>query len=56
MTSNIDQVNRLLAEIDSSSDEDDDNLGGLARDTYMDKLYASSKGQGLTGKPAPAPL
>lgn len=46
--SNIDEVNRLLAEKDSSSD-DEDNLGGLSRDTYMDKLYASSKQQ----KPAP---
>jgi len=56
MTSNTDQVNRLLAEEDSSSDDDDDNLGGLARDTLMDKLFASSKESGLTGKSAPAPL
>ena len=38
------EVDRLLAEKDSSSDDDhDDNLGGLARDTYMDKLYAETK-------------
>lgn len=43
--SNIAEVNRLLAEKDSSSDDEDDNLGGLSRDTYIDKLYASSKPQ-----------
>jgi len=56
MTSNIDEVNRLLAEKDSSSDDDDNNLGGLARDSYMDKLYASTKEPVLTVKPAAVAL
>ena len=40
-TSNIDEVNRLLAESDSSSE--DDAIGGVASDQFMQNLIASRK-------------
>ena len=42
-TSNADEVNRLLAESDSSSGDEGDIQGLVGRDAFMDNLLSSSK-------------
>ena len=42
-TSNADEVNRLLAESDSSSGDEGDIQGLVGRDAFMDNLLSGSK-------------
>ena len=42
-TSNADEVNRLLAESDSSSGDEGDISGLVGRDAFMDNLLSGSK-------------
>ena len=52
-TSNADEVNRLLAESDSSSGDDNDEISGLVgagREAFMDNLLSSKSTVATDGK------